>query len=271
MPARILDGDALWTSKTLRLVEPETLRGEYANLLPLALANGVFELDADEIWTKVYAFLRPHFSREDVLNMIREFERVGLIFRFTKDGKTWGYFVGIEKPGRLPSDAHKKRYKVGPHVPQKELHEYVERCHSLRVGIRSLSGLYPDNIPQGSGSGSGSGSGLDQERSQKTLALAPRRKTSTTPASPEIFTGARLKVTGSIDKDLDTNFPGIERVEQYRAADRWLVKTGAKRPGVRKFLFNWFEREIEKLQNSGKGSKANERTKNNLRAIGAIQ
>ena len=70
MPKRIVDGEGLWNSRKLKLVEPEWIRGEYANLLPLALANGVFELDIDQIWARVYGYLRPSISREDVAKII---------------------------------------------------------------------------------------------------------------------------------------------------------------------------------------------------------
>ena len=43
MPKRVVDGEAVWTSRKLKMIEPEWVRGEYTNLLPLALANGVFE------------------------------------------------------------------------------------------------------------------------------------------------------------------------------------------------------------------------------------
>lgn len=50
MNKRILDGAGLWKSDKLARVQPEWMRAEYANWIPLALANGVFEADTRRIW-----------------------------------------------------------------------------------------------------------------------------------------------------------------------------------------------------------------------------
>jgi hypothetical protein len=49
MPKRVIDGEGLWHSDKLALVEPPSFRAEYACLLPLALANGVFEANASHL------------------------------------------------------------------------------------------------------------------------------------------------------------------------------------------------------------------------------
>lgn len=40
MPKRIVDGEGLWRSDKLSEVTPAWIKAEYANLVPLALANG---------------------------------------------------------------------------------------------------------------------------------------------------------------------------------------------------------------------------------------
>lgn len=154
MPQRLVDGEAIWSSQKIKSIPQEWIRGEYANLLPLALANGVFELDLDAIWNRVYGYLRPHITRENVREIFDAFEAHGLIFRFEKEGKIWGYFVGIEKAGRLPPKSEKKRYRNGPAVPQKELSGYLLAYQEHIGQVASQSRLYRESI----------GKGLDRDR-----------------------------------------------------------------------------------------------------------
>ena len=103
MPKRVLDGEGLWRSDKLAQVKPPSRRAEYANLVPLALANGTFEAGSRRIWSTVYSCNRPDVSAKDVEEILAEFERVKLLFRWTDaaTGKMWGYWIGIDKPGRL--------------------------------------------------------------------------------------------------------------------------------------------------------------------------
>jgi hypothetical protein len=48
-----------------------------------------------------YAYNRPDRKPEDVATILDAFEQAKLLFLWTVDGKTWGYWVGIEKEGRL--------------------------------------------------------------------------------------------------------------------------------------------------------------------------
>jgi hypothetical protein len=105
MPKRIVDGEGIWKSDKIAQVELPLYRAEFANLLQLALANGSFECNARAIWTTCYGYNRPDVTPEDVAAILDEFERVKLLFRWTVSGKTWGFWVGIDKPGRLPSEA----------------------------------------------------------------------------------------------------------------------------------------------------------------------
>lgn len=113
LPKRLLDGEALWASRKLRRVR-EPSRIHYANWVPLAEANGVFEADTELVWSRVYAALMPSFTVEQTQDLIDEFVRVGLVVLWQQDGTTWGYFTGMEKEGRLPSASHLKRYKNLP-------------------------------------------------------------------------------------------------------------------------------------------------------------
>jgi hypothetical protein len=127
MPKRVIDGEGLWRSDKLAQVEPPSFRAEYACLLPLALANGVFEANARRIWATVYSYNRPDVDAEKVENILAEFERVKLLFTWPDAGKTWGYFVGIEKPGRLPAPSRLKHSHevLGPEPPRELLNAFI--------------------------------------------------------------------------------------------------------------------------------------------------
>ncbi len=103
--------------------------GTADNLIPLALANGTFEAGPRRIWSTVYSYNRPDVTEADVAQMLAEFERVKLLFRWidSASGKVWGYWIGIEKPGRLPG---KSRWgtneAIGPEPPTQELRKFLE-------------------------------------------------------------------------------------------------------------------------------------------------
>jgi hypothetical protein len=145
MPARLVDGDALWRSKKLKEV-PVALRAEYANLLPLAEANGGFEYDPDRVWADVFAFNRPDVTPERCAAILEAYIAAGMLEVYEQNGKQYGFWVGIDKPGRLPSPAHQARYATLPPVPTS-----VERkaalaelsAHDQAIGIASSTGNRP--------------------------------------------------------------------------------------------------------------------------------
>lgn len=122
MPARVIDGDSLWRSKKLKKMSP-TFRGEYANLVPLAEANGVFDCDPERVWSDVYAFNRPEINVETVEKILYELEQVDLLRRWKDKDKIWGYWTGIHKSGRLPVGKHLERYKNLPPNPPDEIRD----------------------------------------------------------------------------------------------------------------------------------------------------
>ncbi len=159
MPKRIVDGEGLWRSDKLAQVEPVSFRAEYACLLPLALANGVFEANARRIWTMVYSYNRSDVSVEQVKNILDEFERVKLLFRWNEAGKVWGYFVGIEKPGRLPPPSRLKHGHelLGPLPPRESLQAFIGS--HVRTG-QPMASQPVANGSRGFGFGFGSGLGI---------------------------------------------------------------------------------------------------------------
>ncbi len=167
MNKRILDGGGLWKSDKLARMQPEWMRAEYANWIPLALANGVFEADTRRIWATVYSYNRPDISFEDAEEMKREFCRVGLLFLWPDEesGKVWAYFVGIDRPGRLPSRSRldRKHEPIGPTPPADALRSYVELTRSKALDSSVVSqwlanGCLGFGIGIGIGLGTGKGS-----------------------------------------------------------------------------------------------------------------
>jgi hypothetical protein len=157
MPKRVIDGEALWRSDKLKLVEPPIYRAEYANLIPLALANGSFEADPHRIYANVYAFNRPDITFEAVEAILAEFEHRKMLFlwRDRSTGKQWGYWVGIGKPGRLPPASRRGEHEVlGADPPEAELRAFLS-------GVANGQPTASQSVANGClGLGLGSGSGL---------------------------------------------------------------------------------------------------------------
>src|ERR1700688_1242438 len=111
MPTRLIDGDALWTSIKMRKV-PLKFRAEYANLIPLAEADGTFMADTRSVWSRVYSCNREDITVEMVEEILNAFENAGMLTRKTDEsGRVWGHLNGIEN--RLPPENIRGRYKSG--------------------------------------------------------------------------------------------------------------------------------------------------------------
>jgi hypothetical protein len=106
---RVVDYPRLYDSAKLASLPSDELRGEYAWMLGIAGPNGSFEWSERRIWAAAYAPLRDK-TIADIGGYLRAFLAAGLLVKWDQDGKTWGYFVGSEKPSRLPRDSWKKRF-----------------------------------------------------------------------------------------------------------------------------------------------------------------
>ncbi len=160
-PKRIVDGEGLWQSDKVALL-PEWIKPEYANLIPLAMANGVFEASDRLVWSKVYTYNRPEIDLGKVTEILTSLERVKLLFRWNDEtGKTWGYWVGIDKAGRLPSASrqNKKHERTGPQPPPEELRQFLAMESKHSVDGQPLASQRPTDGEVGFGSGFGSGLG----------------------------------------------------------------------------------------------------------------
>lgn len=135
MPKRLIDGEALWRSNKLNQVQPLHFRAEYANIIPLAEADGTFEANARRVWADVYSFNRPDVSLELVEKILDEFERVGMLVRKSDEkGKTWGIFIGIE--ARLPAKSQREKYKQGNARLFKDIVKAFDGCNLLQTNSR---------------------------------------------------------------------------------------------------------------------------------------
>jgi hypothetical protein len=172
MPKRVVDGDAVWKSMRLKKVEPPKYRAEFANLLPLALANGTFEVDPELVWAQVFAFNRPDVTPDDVVAMLDQFEKVKMLFRYEdQQKKWWGYWVGIEKAGRLPPPSERNREKRGPEPPAGLLQDFLGGSYpGLRQAIGGGSlGMGTGTgtcIGKGNCNGTGKGTGQQSQHSE---------------------------------------------------------------------------------------------------------
>src|SRR5277367_1989216 len=113
MPSRIISGNDLYKSDKLKLV-PVNFRAEYANLIPLAEANGAFECNPELIWSTVYSYNRTDVTPPIVAQILDEFEKAEMLTRYQVGKKTYGYWIGIEKPGRLPPPYERAKYRNLP-------------------------------------------------------------------------------------------------------------------------------------------------------------
>ena len=169
MPKRVVDGLGVWRSDKLRRVEPVWIRAEFANLIPLALANGAFECEPERVWADVYSYNRPDIQIAQVVTILDSFQAAKLLFRWQVGDKIWGYWVGIEKPGRLPGKSRRgKNELAGPEPPESELKAFLENTDAN--GIQKLLGF---GFGFGFGSGSGSGKNICADKNGLHDRVAP--------------------------------------------------------------------------------------------------
>ena len=258
MPKRILDGEAMWGSHKIASMEPAWVRAEYPWWHSLAGANGVFELDLRAIWAKCYAYARPDKSLEDLRVIQDAFIQAKLLFTWEQNGKTWGYWVGSDKPGLLPRkswrDREAKNGKLAPEPPEEELRRFLSSAddaqqvlaleparHSRVADTPEACNLHGTSVPGfGFGSGSGIGSGVGKEGAPQDGAPVAQAKPR---PSPSAFTGTHLRVSPTQDKLLAEAFPWVDRPAEYRRADSWIEANPNRRPKrTGPFLHNWFSK-----------------------------
>lgn len=257
MPKRLIDGEALWGSDKLARVAPQKYRAEYANLIPLALANGVFEADPAKVWAKVYAFNRPKVRPKHVEEILASFEQAGMLFRWQdEEGKRWGFWIGIN--GRLPSKdrAEKLRLAVGPEPPKESLKAY------LRSSNVAPTELLPIGMVR-----EGCGEGMGREGKENPTAQA-----SPSLGEFETFWKAYPKKIGKAKSErlwkrlrlsVEEVLAGIER---WKQTQQWKKEGGQFIPYPETFLRN----ERWKEYPPKTWSKADDRTRRNLEALGFV-
>jgi hypothetical protein len=161
MPKRILDGDALWGSSKLERC-PEWCIPEYAWLYPLADGNGSFEITNLRVIHGKVSAIRPHFSIDDLQNILREFHRHGLLFEWQVGEKTYAHWTGSDRPGRLPKPSERNRYQIlAPEVPKSMLKAYLkEKQDELQRSSGEHRELIATSVGVGVGLGVGVGFGM---------------------------------------------------------------------------------------------------------------
>ncbi len=272
MAKRIVDGRGIWRSDKLARVQPLWVRGEYANLIPLALANGSFECNPRQVWADVYSFNRPDITIHDVETVILPaFQQAGLLFTWAEgDGKIWGYWIGIEKPGRLPGRSRWKKHEViGPAPPQEELRKFFESNGFRRETNGCIGSGSGSGSGVGKGSGNGSGSGMGEE---------PQPSASSTLSPPACaFQGEWFQITQEQHEGLCQKFPQLGEAAiglEYECMDGWQGRQTPQKRWRNDYAgaLNWLAREVKKQQQGGqKKNLAEERDEHNLATLGLTQ
>jgi hypothetical protein len=98
---RVVDFPRLYDSAKLASLQSDELRAEYLWLLGIVGPHGSFEWSVRRLWAAAYAPIREK-TESQVAEYLEAFLVAGLLIRWDQDGKTWGYFVGSDLPGRLP-------------------------------------------------------------------------------------------------------------------------------------------------------------------------
>lgn len=217
MPKRLVDGDAIAKSKKLKDV-PEWMRAEFALLLTLALGNGSFECDAETIWTDLYAFNRPSMTSDKVQEMLSEFERAKMLFRWESDGKIWGHWVGQAKSGRLPAPSEKGRHRLGPEIPPQKLAKFLSPTSRVnREALDTVSRLGIGNgTGSGSGKGGGNGTGVGVGSGGQDKAAASQPPKSTDGSDDRKPTPLATTETETPNKDSDSFKPDPESLKKVK-------------------------------------------------------
>ena len=129
---RLVDYPRLYDSTKLAALPTDELRAEYVWLLGIAGPNGSFEWCERNLWAAAYASVRER-SLEDLSRYLQAFLDAGLLLKWEQGGKTWGYFAGSEKPGRLPRPSWRKRFaQSGSMAPSPPENLLLNRQHGAK-------------------------------------------------------------------------------------------------------------------------------------------
>lgn len=166
MTKRVIDGDAMRASGKLAKCTtkiPASSAVYYPWFYTLSDSNGVVETtNTRVIWMEVAKIL-PFLKLPHVEAILEEYEREGLLFVWTENGKRFGYFTGSEVPGRLPPKSWRDRYDhAKTKVPKNELLTYTSRF--TPDVIKAKTGWTQGNIKAGIGIGLGIGIGSGREK-----------------------------------------------------------------------------------------------------------
>lgn len=161
------------------------------------MANGVFECNPSRIWSDVYSYNRPDITIEKVAILLEAYVKHGLLFQWMHDGKIWGFWTGIDKPGRLPSEARRGTHELtGPNPPLNLLKEYTDtngipkESNGSQTDTKGRLGL-----GLGLGLGSGLGTGTDSKK-ESVVTSEPNLLIPEKPPNYAIFRTRFKHVTG---------------------------------------------------------------------------
>lgn len=277
MPPHVLQFEAMWSSDKLAACA-SWAQAEYAWLYGLADVNGSFELtNLRVLWGKVAA-IRKELSIERLEQVFDEFTSRGLLFIWERDGKKFGHWTGSDQPGRLLPPALRKRYRPGaPPVPKNELRAYLKSFSQSQCNLIEVS-----RTGEGEGEGSRAPHAPSPEPSAPSVSPSPgisALEQDTRAAAFEVFwekwprreaKAAARKAWAKIP--IGEYSALMSGLEMWQRSEQWTR-------GIIPHAASWlngkrWEDEVEILapSNGAKGgSRAEQRTRNNLRAAGFIQ
>jgi len=277
MPPHLLQFEAMWASDKLAACAPWA-QAEYAWVYGLADVNGSFELtNLRVLWGKVAAN-RKELSIERLEQVFDEFVTQGLLFVWERDGKKFGHWTGSDQPGRLLPPALRKRYRaVAPLVPKTELRAYLKSFGKSQCNLIEVS-----RTGEGEGEVSRASHAPSSEPSAPSVSPSPSLNAleqGTRAAAFEVFwekwprREAKAAARRAWAKIPIAEYAVLmSGLEMWRKSDQWTR-------GIIPHPATWlngkrWEDEVEILASSNGakgGSRAEQRTRNNLRAAGFIQ
>lgn len=151
----MIDYDAIWSSEKLCKI-PAWAQLEYLWMYGLADANGSFEITNPAVVRNRISAIRPGLKTGQVVKALDIFEKNGLMYVWKASGKTFAHWTGSDRPGRLPQQSHRTRYRLNaPPIPKEGLTQYLSRFTPKDIPPNS----HIINDAAGTGLGVGLGNG----------------------------------------------------------------------------------------------------------------
>jgi hypothetical protein len=160
--------------------------------------------------------IRPRLTICRLQKIFADFERNGLLFIWSENGKRYAHWTGSDRSGRLPKPSERHRFKkLAADVPKERLADYESRFRRDVVATISPLGV-------GVGLGcdwKGDGKGVGEEAPQALRVGAPTASIAAPSSRPDPASENRLAKTESVSSHLAFSKTN-ERTTRH-ATGRW--------------------------------------------------